>query len=108
MIREPDFIAKLHYYTTEQGGRKTPANSGYRPQVKFDFSDFQTSGQQKFIGTDMVYPGETITAQITILSPSFFQNKLSVGLGFEFREGHKVIGTGKILEILNKELLNDS
>jgi translation elongation factor EF-Tu-like GTPase len=47
--KQADFIATLTYRTTEQGGRKTAAVSGYRPQVKFDFAEMQTSGQQTFI-----------------------------------------------------------
>ena len=29
MSSEPHFIVSLQYKTTEEGGRKTPANSGY-------------------------------------------------------------------------------
>ena len=100
----PDFEAKLKYLSTEQGGRKTPAYSGYRPQVKFEFTRMQTSGSQKFIGTDEVYPGETVLAQITILSPQFFESQLKIGMEFEFREGAKIIGTGTIIKILNETL----
>jgi translation elongation factor EF-Tu-like GTPase len=104
MNKSVDFIAKLNYLTTEQGGRKTPAWSGYRPQVKFAFSEMQTSGQQKFLDKDVVYPGDRVTAEISIISVEFFKNKLSVGLDFEFKEGSRLIGTGKILEIINKDL----
>ena len=100
----PDFKAKLKYLSTEQGGRQTPANSGYRPQVKFGFTKMKTSGSQKFIGTDKVSPGETVFAEITILSPQFFENQLEIGMEFDFREGAKIIGTGKIIEILNEAL----
>jgi translation elongation factor EF-Tu-like GTPase len=99
-----DFIAVLTYYTEEQGGRHTPAKSGYRPQVKFPFSDMQTSGQQIFIGKDIVSPGETMEARMKILSPEFFAGCLTEGMEFEFREGQNVIGTGKIKQIINEKL----
>jgi hypothetical protein len=67
-----DFIAELKYLPTEQGGRKTPANSGYRPQIKFDFSQQETSGQQTFIDKKTVYPGENVIAKIKMSSPNFF------------------------------------
>ena len=105
MNKQPDFIAELHYRTTEQGGRKAPAFTGYRPQVKFAFSEMQTSGQQKFLNKEIVYPGETVIAEIAILSTDFFKNKLMQGLEFEFREGNRIIGTGKIINVLNKDLL---
>ena len=99
-----DFIATLTYRTIEQGGRKTAAKSGYRPQVKFDFEEMQTSGQQTFIDRELVFPGDTVEAEIKILSVDFFTNKLVEGMEFEFREGAKVIGTGKIKNIINDKL----
>jgi translation elongation factor EF-Tu-like GTPase len=46
----------LTYKTTEQGGRKTATKNGYSPQVKFDFDEMQTSGQQTFIDRELVFP----------------------------------------------------
>jgi hypothetical protein len=99
-----DFIAKLTYKTIEQGGRQTPAKSGYRPQVKFDFTEMQTSGQQTFIDKETVFPGDTINAKIKILSPHYFAGRLTEGMNFEFREGATVIGTGEIKYIVNDKL----
>ena len=104
MNNQQDFIAKVTYLTTEQGGRVTPAFSGYRPQIKFAFDVMQTSGQQIFIDTDKVYPGETVKATIKLLSPHFFEHKLYTDLNFEFREGNQLIGTGIIVEIKNELL----
>ncbi|WP_316838946.1 hypothetical protein [Pedobacter gandavensis] len=99
-----DFIATLTYRTTEQGGRKIPAKSGYRPQVKFDFDEMQTSGQQTFIGRELVFPGETVDAEVRIIADDYFASKLIEGMEFEFREGATVIGTGKIKTIVNDKL----
>ncbi len=99
-----DFIAKLKYRTTEQDGRQTPAKSGYRPQIKFDFTEMQTSGQQTFIGKETVFPGETVDAKIKILSQDYFAGCLTEGMEFELREGSKLIGTGEIKYIVNDKL----
>jgi hypothetical protein len=99
-----DFIAKLKYRTTEQGGRQTPAKSSYRPQVKFDFSEMQTSGQQTFIDKETVFPGDTVDAKIKLLSSGYFAGCLTLGMEFEFREGAKIIGTGEIKYIVNDKL----
>jgi len=106
-MKQPDFIAELQYHTTAQGGRSTPAYSGYRPTVKFSFSEKQTSGQQKFLNKDVAYPGDNVIAEISIISVDFFRKQLYPGLPFEFREGSKIIGTGKVIEILNDSLLAD-
>jgi translation elongation factor EF-Tu-like GTPase len=72
MNKSPDFIAELKYRTTEEGGRKTPVfKTDYRPQVKFPFSNMQTSGQQTFLDKDIVYPGDTVTAEIAIIATDF-------------------------------------
>lgn len=102
--RKVDFLAKLKFITTQEGGRKSPAKSGYRPQLKFGFSENQTSGEQTYIGRELVHPGETVYAEIRMLSPLFFSYALLKGMGFEFREGARVIGTGEIIAIINEEL----
>ena len=98
-----DFIATLTYRTAEEGGRKTAAKSGYRPQIKFDFDETQTSGQQTFIERELVFPGDSVNAEI-ILSGCHFRGKLKVGMKFEFREGLTIVGTGEIKHIINKKL----
>ncbi|MGL5234671.1 MAG: hypothetical protein ACRC8Z_07950 [Empedobacter falsenii] len=101
---EADFIATLTYLTKEQGGRDTPAFSGYRPQVKFDFSEIQTSGQQTFIDRKIVYPGDIVEAEIRIISVEHFAGQLKDKMKFDFREGSRIIGTGQIKHIVNEKL----
>ena len=103
-LQSVDFVAELKYLTADEGGRNTPAFSGYRPQVKFDFDEMQTSGQQTFLNKETVYPGDTVDAAIRIISVEHFENTLTEGMPFEFREGSRVIGTGKIIDILNDKL----
>ncbi len=105
MDKAVDFIAILKYNTTEEGGRETPAFTGYRPQIKFDFSEKQTSGEQKFIDKAIVYPGDSVSAEIRLLSSEFFQNKLCEGMNFDFREGNRIIGNGTITKMLNENLV---
>jgi hypothetical protein len=99
-----DFIAELKYLTGEEGGRNEPAFSGYRPHVKFDFAEMQTSGQQTFLNKEVVYPGDTVEAAVKIASVDFFENCLEEGMVFQFREGPTTIGTGKITDIINEKL----
>jgi len=101
---DADFIATLQYLPTEQGGRQTPAFSGYRPQIKFEFADMQTSGQQTFINRKIVYPGDTVEAEIKIISVDYFAGQLKEKMKFDFREGSTILGTGQIKYILNDKL----
>lgn len=104
IFNKVDFIAELEYLTTEQGGRKTPACSGYRPQTKFGFDAMQTSGQQTFIEREIVFPGETVNAKIKIIAVEHFAHKLEEGMTFQFLEGPTLVGTGKIKLIINDKL----
>jgi translation elongation factor EF-Tu-like GTPase len=100
-----DFIAELKFLTTEQGGRKGYAKSGYRPHIEFEnYSEHLTSGQQTYIGKDIIEPGEKIKAEIVILNTEYFTNRLYENMGFKFCEGNRTIGFGKIIEILNTDL----
>jgi translation elongation factor EF-Tu-like GTPase len=102
---EPDFVAKLVYMTTEEGGRTRPARSGYHPQVKFDFSDNQTTTSQFFRDRDWVNPGDTVVADMQMVGTDYFAGTLAVGMCFEVREGGRVTAHGEILEIRNKSLV---
>lgn len=104
LTRPADIKAKLKYRTTEEGGRKRSAYSGYRPHVKFPGKFELTSGQQRFVNTNEVKPGETVEAEITLLFTDPFRNYLYVGLNFNFYESSVLIGSGVILEVLNKSL----
>ncbi|RZK73448.1 MAG: hypothetical protein EOO85_17335 [Pedobacter sp.] len=107
MRNDTDFIAILSYKSIDQGGRKSPARSGYRPTLKFPFSEMQTSGQQTFKDRVFVMPGETIEAAIKIIAVDHFASCLYEGLTFEFMEGERVIGTGIIKQIVNDKLRNN-
>jgi hypothetical protein len=101
---DPDFIARVAYLTTAQGGRKGYAASGYRPHVKFGGREELTSGEQLFIDKDKVFPGETVTAEIRIISKEVFKNYLYVGQHFEVAEAAHLVGNGEILEVINPDL----
>ncbi|MCH5716422.1 EF-Tu C-terminal domain-related protein [Niabella hibiscisoli] len=103
-LEKIDFLADLKYLDTSEGGRKTPAFSKYRPQIKFGFDDMQTSGEQTFINKTVVNPGEEVEASIRIIAVDHFKNRLQEGMAFEFREGPRIIGTGVIVQLLNEKL----
>lgn len=102
--RTADFIAVVKFRTTDQGGRKTPAFTSYRPQIKFDFSEKQTSGQLTFLDKDIAYPGDEVDVEIELLTCEIFENKLTEGMDFEFIEASRIIGTGKVKIIINERL----
>ncbi len=105
---DPDFIAQLQYLTTEEGGRKGYAASGYRPHVKFDGKNLLTSGEQLFIDKDKVFPGDTVKAEIRILTVDAFIDYLFQGQNFEVSEGPHLVARGQIIEVVNQKLIKAS
>jgi hypothetical protein len=99
-----DFVAQLNFKKTEDGGRTHFALSGYRPQVKFYFTEMQTSGQQTYIDNKMAFPGDNINALIKLTTTEHLKGHLLEGTIFDFLEGNRLIGTGRILKLKNEEL----
>ena len=107
-MKNIDFIAELNFLTTEQGGRKTPASSGYRPHIEFDnYPEYLTSGIQTYIGKKTVIPGESVKAEIAILGTEFFAKRLYENMDFKFCEGSRTVGHGAITEIINLDLKSE-
>jgi hypothetical protein len=50
-----------------------------------------------------VYPGQTVTAHLSFLSPQCHVGKLYPGKEFLIREGQRVVGRGKVTKILDLE-----
>lgn len=100
----PDFIARITYFTIDQGGRRTPAVSGSRPQTRFEGRHETTPAEQVFAEKDHILPGESAEAAITIINKDRFFKSLYAGQTFEFFEGDRIVGTGTILKLLNREL----
>ncbi len=103
-----DFIARISYKTKEEGGRHIPIFSNYFPLIEFPGLHPFTGGKQLFIDKERVYPGETVNAEISIISVEPFYGKLYVGQIFNVCElPGKNIATGEILEIINTDLMRN-
>lgn len=101
---DTDFIGKLYFLTTEEGGRSEITDEIYRPLFKLKDGLDLTSADQKFIGKDRVKPGDTIQSEIRIIWKEPYVRNLSEGAEFVLREGSQVVATGEILKVLNERL----
>lgn len=68
MNRKPDVEAEVTFLSTEEGGRKTPIVSGYRPNHLIK-PDYLTSGQHEYLDVNQVFPGQTVCANIWFITP---------------------------------------
>jgi hypothetical protein len=74
--------------------------TGYAPHHKFANVDYLASGFHTYLDADLHYPGETLKALIRFPSWEYFGNTVKVGDRFEVREVDRLVGYGKVDEIL--------
>lgn len=89
------FEAEIYVLSKEEGGRKTPFFSGYRPQFYFRTTD--VTGAVKLLGdAEMCMPGDNVQLEVELIKPV----ALTDGSRFAIREGGRTVGSGVITKIL--------
>lgn len=105
---KPNFTALLTYLPAKDGVKTTPVSSGYRPSIKFPFDLELYTGVQTFGDTDLVFPGDTVTAEIALLKSEYVTGKIYEGLDFDFFEGENLIGHGVVTKIFHPNDVDSS
>jgi elongation factor Tu len=90
------FEAEIYVLNKEEGGRHTPFFSNYRPQFFMRTADI-TGTITLPEGTEMVMPGDNITAVFELITPL----ALEQGLRFALREGGRTVGAGIVSKVLD-------
>ncbi|MDA0634499.1 elongation factor Tu [Nonomuraea sp. MCN248] len=85
------FTARVYLLTAEEGGRRRPIASGYRPQFYLRTTDVPG----ELLLTEPAQPGDTIEVSIVLGKPV----ALEPGLGFAIREGGLTVGAGTVLAV---------
>jgi len=89
------FTAEAYILTKEEGGRHTPFFTNYRPQFYFRTTDV-TGIVTLPEGTEMVMPGDNISAEVALIVPIAMEEKLR----FAIREGGRTVGAGVVSKVL--------
>lgn len=90
-----EFKCQLSLFTKADGGRSTPVFNKYRPQ--FGFYTALVSGEITLPeGKDQMQPGESGLISVK-LSTSV---ALEPNMDFNIREGGRIVGSGKIIELI--------
>jgi len=90
-----EFKAEIYVLKKEEGGRHTPFHNKYRPQFYFRTTDV-TGEISLDAGREMVLPGDNVSITVKLIAPI----AMDKGLRFAIREGGRIIGAGRITEIL--------
>jgi len=89
------FKGTVYVLSADEGGRKTPFFSGYRPQFYFRTTDV-TGSIELEAGRERVMPGDNVTLTVELIQPI----AMVKGLKFAIREGGRTVGAGNVGEIL--------
>jgi elongation factor Tu len=89
------FEAEIYALTKEEGGRHKPFFKGYKPQFYIRTTD--VTGEITLPeGTEMVMPGDTVNAVVTLTSTAALEEKTR----FAIREGGRTVGAGVVVKII--------
>ncbi|GAA0915552.1 elongation factor Tu [Virgisporangium aurantiacum] len=88
------FTAHVYLLTAEEGGRRTPIVSGYRPQFFVRTTD--VVGELDLGEADLGIPGDRLDVTVRLGKPV----ALAAGQGFAIREGGHTVGAGTVTEVL--------
>jgi elongation factor Tu len=89
------FECETYVLGKDEGGRKTPFFSGYRPQFYFRTTDV-TGGVTLLGGADMCMPGDNVKLEVELGKPI----AMDEGSRFAIREGGRTVGSGVVTKIL--------
>ncbi|MGP3959739.1 elongation factor Tu [Nonomuraea sp. 3N208] len=85
------FTARVYLLTPEEGGRRRPIASGYRPQFYLRTTD--VPGELRL--DEAARPGDTVEVEVELGKPV----AVEPGLGFAIREGGLTVGAGTVLTV---------
>jgi elongation factor Tu len=89
------FKGQIYCLSQEEGGRKTPFFTGYRPQFYFRTTDI--TGTVKLPeGKEMIMPGDNAEIFGELIHPIAMEK----GLRFAIREGGKTVASGQVTDIV--------
>ncbi len=99
-IRPPDIEAEIKFVSTEEGGRRSAALSGYRSNHDFGLGALLDAAHE-YPGCESVAPGQTARANMWFLAQLLHDGRLHPGMKFTVQEGAHVVGHGVVTRILN-------
>ena len=91
------FVARILFFGADKGGRYSPPQSGFRPQI--DIHGIHTSCIIESLDGEVVFSFEK--EHRVLLKPMFpdqYPDAFKIGDAVNIYEGSKLIGTGRVIE----------
>ena len=89
------FDAEINLFASDQAGRTAPVRNEYRGMVHV--GDLYTTGVFHFAEDRWIRPGESIRANVALVSGDEFLAALPRDKRFELTEGRHVVGRGRLV-----------
>ncbi|MCZ6855090.1 MAG: elongation factor Tu [Gammaproteobacteria bacterium] len=89
------FESEVYVLSKDEGGRRTPFFTGYRPQFFFETTDV-TGNVELPADVEMVMPGDNVNLIVTLICPIAMEE----GQRFAIREGGRTVGAGVVTKII--------
>ncbi|MBD8081474.1 hypothetical protein [Chryseobacterium caseinilyticum] len=102
MKKPSHFTALINYYQTEKGGVVNPISTGFRASFQFPFELQTYFGSQNFEDPELIFPGDSVSVEVTLINAESFLSKLYTGMDFEISDNSGVIGNGVISEVYSR------
>lgn len=99
MEKKPHFKATIIFLSTEDGGIVTPVSSGFRAVIRFPYDNKELIANQTFLETEIVFPGDTVVADIFLVDARETLEKIYTGLDFDLLIQSNTIANGVITHI---------
>jgi hypothetical protein len=92
------FVAHVTFLSPQQGGRRTPPQTGYHPQL--GAGGVLTSCVIESLGDETTLAFDTVhRVRLRLLLPDRSHDAFAVGSDVCFYEGSHLVGSGTILEV---------
>lgn len=104
MPTNPDVLARIYLYRTEDGGRTQPLTPPWYgcPTLIEEVTDSYHDCRILLEDIGTIFPGQKAVVPIAFLCPELFADKIVVGRKFKLWE-RRFIGEGEILEVYSQE-----
>ena len=89
------FECEVYILSKDEGGRRTPFFSGYRPQFYFRTTDV-TGNVELLGGAEMCMPGDNVKLKVELITPIAMDEQLR----FAIREGGRTVGAGVVTKVI--------
>ena len=98
-------LARISALKTQEGGRKGPFGTRYRPNHNFGAEDNRVFyiGQVEVPDGVLVHPGEVVDLRVTFLSGRGLLELLRVGRTWRIQEGSRCVAMGTVLALLDED-----